>query len=305
MSVAHLPDAIERAVGPGAMEGAAQDKPHPFASIAALCPVGAFDSGMGGLSVIAELRRLLPHEDIIYYGDNAHCPYGERPDEWLRERSAWITAFLLSRGAKTVVVACNAASAAGLEHLRAIYPLPIVGLVPAVKPAVESTRTGVVGVLATQAAIRGRLLADVIDRFATPAGVEVVKVAPEGWVEAVERGDLDTPQTEESVRRFLAPMLERNADAIVFGCTHYPFLYSIVRKVIGDRIRLIDSGDGVSRQTARVLASHGLLYPGERKGKLTVYTSADPDIMRPLVWRLVGEQVQVLGDTPTPNPLIP
>ena len=296
MSLAYLPDSIERAVGPGALDGVAEHSPHPFTSLAALCPIGAFDSGLGGLSVIAELRRLLPHEDIIYYGDNANCPYGERPDEWLRERSAWITAFLMQRGAKTIVVACNAASAAGLEHLRAIYPLPIVGLVPAVKPAVETTHKGVVGVLATQAAIRGRLLADVIDRFATPAGVEVVKVAPEGWVEAVERGDLDSPQTEESVRRFLAPMLARDVDAIVFGCTHYPFLKPIVRKVAGPEVRLIDSGEGVSRQTLRVLQSRGLLYPVERKGKLTIYTSASPDEMRPLVWRLVGEQVEVLGD---------
>ena len=295
MNVAYMPDSIERAVGPAAPDRAAQ-QPHPFASLAALCPLGAFDSGMGGLSVIAELRRLLPHEEIIYYGDNANCPYGGRTDEWLRDRSAWITSFLMERGAKAIVVACNAASAAGLEHLRAIYPLPIVGLVPAVKPAVETTRTGVVGVLATKAAIRGRLLTDVIDRFASPAGIEVVKVAPEGWVEAVERGDLDTPETEASVRRFLAPMLKRNVDAIVFGCTHYPFLKPLVRKVVGDNVRLIDSAEGVSRQTARVLVSRGLLYPVERQGKLTVYTSADPDLMRSIVWRLVGEEVPVVKD---------
>ncbi len=295
MAVAYMPNSIENAVGPGELEGSAQHNPYPFASLAALCPLAAFDSGVGGLSIINELRQLLPHEDIVYYADSGNCPYGGRPDEWLRDRSAWITAFLMERAAKTVVVACNAASAAGLEHLRATYPLPIVGLVPAVKPAVELTRTGVVGVLATKAAIRGRLLTDVIDRFANPAGVQVIKVAPEGWVEAVERGDLDTPQTEASVRRFLAPMLEHNVDAIVFGCTHYPFLAPLVRKVVGDTILLIDSGEGVSRQTARVLASRGLLYPQDRKGTLTVYTSADPDQMRPIVWRLVGEQVEVLA----------
>jgi glutamate racemase len=295
MSVAYVPDSIEQAAGPGALEGAAQQSQHEFASMAALCPIAAFDSGMGGLSVIAELRRLLPHEDIIYYGDNAHCPYGGRTDEWLRDRSAEITAFLMGLGAKTVIVACNTASAAGLDHLRAIYPLPIVGLVPAVKPAVETTRTGVVGVLATHAAVRGRLLADVIERFATPAGVEVVKVVPEGWVEAVERGDLNGPETEQAVRRALAPMLERGADAIVLGSTHYPFLREMAGKVAGPSVRLIDSAEGVSRQTARVLESRGLLYPRERQGKLTVYTSADPDEMRPVVWRLVGEEVEVLG----------
>lgn len=289
MSLTYKPDSIEKAVGPDDRGSVA----HPFAAMAALCPIGAFDSGMGGLSIIVELRKHLPYEDIIYYADSANCPYGGRTDEWLRDRSAWITAFLMERGAKTVVVACNTASAAGLEHLRANYPLPIVGLVPAVKPAVEITRTGVVGVLATEAAIRGTLLADVIDRFATPAGVDVVKIAPSGWVEAVERGDLDPPESEDALRRFLSPLLERNVDAIVFGCTHYPFLTHLVRDVVGPHIPIINSGEGVARQTARVLASHGLLYPTPRKGTLTVYTSGDPDAVRPVVEKLIGEQIEV------------
>lgn len=290
MTVAYRPDSIEKAIGPE--EG--QIISHPFAEAASYCPIGAFDSGMGGLSIILELRKRLPYEDIIYYADSANCPYGGRTDEWLRDRSAWIAAFLLEHGAKTVVVACNTASAAGLEHLRATYPLPIVGLVPAVKPAVEYTKTGVVGVLATEAAIRGGLLSDVIERFATPAGVEVVKIAPQGWVEAVERGELDASQPEEDVRRFLAPILERNVDALVLGCTHYPFLVPLVRKFIGDKVRIIDSGEGVSRQTERVLASNGLLYPTPRQGKLTIYTSGDPDAIRPVVRQLIGEEVEVL-----------
>jgi glutamate racemase len=292
VTVADLPNSIENAVGPGL----AQDTSNLFAGLASYCPIGVFDSGMGGLSIIIELRKHLPYEDIIFYADSANCPYGGRTDEWLRDRSAWITAFLMERGAKAVVVACNTASAAGLEHLRAIYPLPIVGLVPAVKPAVEHTKTGVVGVLATEAAIRGTLLSDVIERFATPAGVEVVTIAPQGWVEAVERGDLDASQPEEDVRRFLAPIIERNVDSLVLGCTHYPFLVPLVRKIIGDNVRIIDSGEGVSRQTARVLASHGLLYPTPRKGKLTVYTSADPNTIRPVVRQLIGEDVEVLSD---------
>lgn len=292
MSVAYLPDSIEKAVGPDVEQAVSP----LFARLAAYCPIGAFDSGMGGLSIVVEMRKRLPYEDIVYYADSANCPYGGRTDEWLRDRSAWITAFLLEHGAKTVVVACNTASAAGLEHLRATYPLPIVGLVPAVKPAVEATKTGVVGVLATEAAIRGGLLADVIERFATPAGVEVVKIAPQGWVEAVERGDLDADQPEEDVRRFLAPIIERNVDALVLGCTHYPFLMPLVRKIIGDKVRIIDSGDGVSRQTERVLASHGLLYPYPRKGKLTIYTSGDPDVIRPVAEKLLGEVIEVLSD---------
>ncbi|HYP41765.1 MAG TPA: glutamate racemase [Chloroflexia bacterium] len=286
------PPSIERAVGPLHAEQASV--PGPFSELAALCPIGAFDSGMGGLSIIAELRRTLPGEDIIFYADNANCPYGGRSDEWLRARSLEIAGLLLDQGAKAIVVACNTASAAGLEHLRAIHKVPIVGLVPALKPAVAATRTGVVGVFATQAAMRGRLLADVIERFALPAGVEVVTVVPEGFVEAVERGDLETQETAEYVARGLAPMLERGADAIVLGSTHYPFLKPIIRRIAGEHVQLIDSSEGVARQTCRVLEARHLLRKPDAPGSLTVYTSADPDDVRSLVWRLAGEEVPVL-----------
>jgi glutamate racemase len=287
------PGSIERAVGPEEL-GAQHDLPvAPYSHLAALCPIGALDSGMGGLSIIAEIRRLLPYEDIIYYGDNGNCPYGGRPDEWLRARVLEIGRFLLDQGAKALVVACNTASAAGLEHLRAQLPLPVVGLVPAVKPAVALTRSRTVGVLATRATNRGRLLADVIDRYATPAGVDVVTTAPDELVSAVERGELDTPATLDAVRRAVDPMLNVGADAIVLGCTHYPFLRDLIRQVAGDDIAIIDSGEGVARQTERVLASRHLLHPPDRPGTLTIYTSGNLEEVRPIVWRLVGEEVEV------------
>lgn len=286
---------IERAMGPSVVERAA---PSPFSELASLCPIGAFDSGMGGLSVISELRKHTPYEDILYYADNANCPYGGRSDDWLRARSLAITDFLLERGAKAIVVACNTASAAGLEHLRALRKVPVIGLVPAVKPAVAVTQTGTIGVLATQAALRGNLLSDVIERFADPSDVEVVTTAPIGLVEAVEAGELDTPETAQAVADAITPMLARGADAIVLGCTHYPFLKPLIRQIAGDDVWLIDSGIGVARQTCRVLEAHGILRQSNdnplHRGKLTVYTSADPNAMRPLVWRLVGEEVDVL-----------
>ena len=288
------PPSIERAIGP--VPGLTASPLGPFTGVASLCPIGAFDSGMGGLSVIAEMRRVLPHEDIIYYADNANCPYGGRSDEWLRGRAMEITDFLMEQGAKAIVVACNTASAAGLEHLRARHSAPIVGLVPAVKPAVAATRTGRIGVLATKAAMRGQLLADVIERFAAPEGVEVVTVAPDGLVEAVERGELHTPETMETISRALAPMMEKGVDAIVLGCTHFPFLTPAIREVVGARVQLIDSSEGVARQTRRVLDAHGLLHHEDRVGKLTVYTSADPLVVGPLVLLLAGEDVDVLGD---------
>jgi glutamate racemase len=286
------PPSIERALGPLKPQVPA---PGFYSEVSTLCPIGAFDSGFGGLSVISEIRRLLPNEDIIFFGDNANCPYGGRSDEWLRARSLEITDFLLERGAKIIVVACNTASAAGLEHLRALRKVPVVGLVPAVKPAVERTRSRVVGVLATPATIRGRLLIDVVERFATPAGVEVVKVAPSGLVEAVERGDIWSDETLVAVRSAITPMLEAGADAIVLGSTHFPFLRPVIREIAGDEVALIDSGDGVARQTRRVLEAYGLLRQTPEPGTLTVYTSADPDKMRPLVWGMVGEEVEVLG----------
>jgi glutamate racemase len=290
---APYPDSIERAVGPSPAQQT--HVPGPYNELAALCPLGAFDSGLGGLSIIAEIRRQLPNEDIVYYADNGNCPYGGRPDEWLRARSMQIAEFLLEKGVKGIVVACNAASAAGLEHLRAAHPLPIVGLVPAVKPAVAATRTGTIGVLATKATIRGRLLSDVIERFAAPAGVEVVTVAPVGLVEAVEKGDMDSDETRKAVEQAVAPMLERGADAIVLGCTHYPFFGPLFRQIAGDGVLIIDSAGGVSRQTRHVLEARHLLHPPGERGKLTVYTSGDVDFVRPLVWRLVGEKVEVLA----------
>jgi len=287
------PDSIERAVGP--LQAQEPVQPGPFSELATFCPIGVFDSGMGGLSIVAEIRKLLPHEDIIYYGDNSNCPYGGRSDEWLRARSLEITDFLLERGAKAIVVACNTASAAGLEHLRALRKAPIVGLVPAVKPAVALSSSRTVGVLATQATMRGRLLADVIKQFATPANVEAVTVAPAGLVEAVERGDLDTPATLQTVSEAIQPMLDRGADAIVLGCTHYPFLKPLIQQIAGPDVHLIDSGEGVARQTYRLLEARHLLRQSNHKGTLTVYTSADPDLMRPIVWRLVGEEVPVLS----------
>ncbi len=298
-----VPGSIERAEGPATGTLEPGSLAGPFASLAALAPIGVFDSGMGGLSIVAELRKALPHEDIVYFGDNALVPYGGRSDEWLRARSSEIARFLLDHGTKTIVVACNTASAAGLEHLRARYTLPVVGLVPAVKPAVAATRTRTVGVLATSATMRGRLLSDVIERFAVPAGVEVVTVAPEGLVEAVERGDLDTAATADAVRRAVEPMIEQGADAIVLGCTHYPYLAPLIREVAGDAVQIIDAGEGVARQTARVLAARNLLSPSSTHGRLTVYTSALPDEVRPLVHRLMGEPVEVLHALP-PEPTV-
>ncbi|HMA37086.1 MAG TPA: glutamate racemase [Chloroflexia bacterium] len=255
-------------------------------------PIGVFDSGVGGLSVVTELRRLLPQEDIVYLADTAHCPYGPRPAAEIHALCEQASAALLAWGAKIIVVACNTASAAGLAPLRARYgaEVPIVGLVPAVKPAVALTRSGTIGVLATPGTLRGALLAEVIARFATPAGVTVVSRAVPGLVEAVEAGALDAPETRALLAEVLQPMLAAGADVLVLGCTHYPFLRPPIAAVAGPGLRTVDSGVGVARQTRRLLEERGWLQPAPHAGRLALYTSGDPATVGPVMARLLAAE---------------
>ena len=206
-------------------------------------PLGVFDSGVGGLSVLAEVRRELPGEDVLYLADTAHLPYGERSDDDLRDLTARAVAALRARGAKAVVVACNTASAFGLSHVRAAHPdLPILGLVPAVKPAVQATRSGVVGVLATPGTLRGTLLSDVIREWAGPAGVQVLKALSTELVPLVEAGQAQGARTRAVLREVLTPLADAGADQLVLGCTHYPFLAPAIRAEFGGTFGLLDSG---------------------------------------------------------------
>jgi len=258
-------------------------------------PIGVFDSAVGGLSVLADLRRALPHEDVVYFADSARCPYGVRPAGEIRALVEEGAGFLLARGAKCLVVACNTASAAGLAYLRACYgpDVPIVGLVPAVKPAVALTQSGTVGVLATPVTLRGSLLREVIARFATPAGVAVQRLAVPGLVEAVEAGALNTPGTTALLADGLAPFLAAGGDVLVLGCTHFPFLDGAIRAVAGPGLALVDSGAGVARQTRRVLEDRGWLRPGPAPGRLALYTSGDLAQVGPVMERLLaGEEVR-------------
>lgn len=235
--------------------------------------VGVFDSGVGGISVLREIRRLLPAEDLIYYADSGHCPYGGKPREQIVARASAITEFLIGRGARLIVVACNTATIAAVEHLRATYPLPFVGMEPAVKPAVAQTRSGVVGVLATGAALAGEKFHRLVAQHA--GGVRVITQPCPGLVEQVERGDLAGPQTRALVERYTAPLLAQNADVLVLGCTHYPFLRPLIQDVVGPDVVLLDTGQAVARQTQRVLEREGLLAAAGRSGTIEWHTSGD------------------------------
>ena len=254
---------------------------------AAAAPIGVFDSGVGGLSVLKDLRRLLPAEDFIYYADSAHCPYGGQPESAIQARAVAISEELLAAGAKLIVVACNTATIAAVEHLRASYPLPFVGMEPAVKPACALTRNGVVGVLATGAALGGEKFHRLVAEHAQ--GVRVITQPCPGLVECVEAGDLDGPRATELVRRYLEPLKAAGADVLVLGCTHFPFLRPLIQRLAGPAVHLLDTGEAVARQARRVLERDGLLREAGDPGRFEWRTSGDALALEALIHRLTRE----------------
>lgn len=239
-------------------------------------PIGVFDSGVGGLSVLREIRRQHPHESVIYLADQAHVPYGPRPLEEVRRFSEEITHYLLSRGAKLIVVACNTASAAALHHLRLTFPqVPFVGMEPAVKPAAETTATGMVGVLATPATFQGELYASVVERFAN--GVMLLQSTCPGLVEQIEAGNLRGKETAIILEGALKPMLAAGIDTVVLGCTHYPFVIPLIEEIVGPDVRVIDPAPAIARQVGRLLEKHDLRAPADTSEKVTLLTTGDQD----------------------------
>ena len=253
--------------------------------------IGVFDSGVGGLSVMREIAKQLPHEDILYFADSANCPYGPRPLEEVRSFPEAITAFLIQQGAKIVVVACNAASAASLHYLRVSFPVPIVGMEPAIKPAAEGTKNKKVGVIATQVTFQGELFAKLVERFAADMDV-YTQVCP-GLVERVEAGRIEDAETEGLLEDYLEPMLDAGIDSLVLGCTHYSFLRTTIERVVGPAMMVTDPSKAVARQTGRVLEREGLANRTGREGKHFFYTSGDPKAFAEMVERLTGEQGKV------------
>jgi glutamate racemase len=236
----------------------------------------------------------LPDHDTLYLADQAHVPYGSRALEEVREFAVGITRFLLEEGADVIVVACNTASAAALHHLRAAFPhVPFVGMEPAVKPATENTRTGIVGVIATPATFEGELFASLVERFASDVRV-LTQVCP-GLVDAVEEGALDTSETLALLEKCLQPLVEAGIDELVLGCTHYPFLRPLIERVVGERVEIVDPAPAVARQVGRVLAQYGLDVKKRRAGRHLFYTTGDPTAFAAMLRRLVGYQGEVRG----------
>lgn len=251
-------------------------------------PIGVFDSGVGGLSVLRSIREQMPNENVIYFGDQGHVPYGPRSMEQIQNFSEGITRFLLSHNSKIIVVACNTASAAALKYLRATFPdVQFVGMEPAVKPAAEKTQTGKVGVLATPATFQGALYASVVERFG--AGVELFQHTCPGLVGQIEKGDLESNTTRAILEDALTPMLEKNIDTVVLGCTHYPFVIPLIEEMVGEHVRVIDPAPAVSRQVRRLLEAKGLLNEVGETGPMEFFTSGDAAAMEMLLPKLLGE----------------
>ena len=228
----------------------------------ASAPIGIFDSGIGGLSVAIEIAEYLPNESIVYYADTAHVPYGPRDDQNIRELTAAAIEWLYRQGCKVAVVACNTASAFSLDYLRDHYgeDFPIIGLVPALKPAVLNSQSKTVAVLATPATFRGQLIKDVMQRFAIPAQVQVLNVTNLDLVPFVEQGAQMSEACLSSLQQSLQPVVDQGADYLVLGCTHYPFLKPAIESIFGQKLTLIDSGIAVARQTSRILIKNELLF---------------------------------------------
>ncbi len=235
-----------------------------------VAPIGIFDSGVGGLSIFREIRRLLPYESLIYVADQAHVPYGTRAKEEVQRFSKAIAQFLLAHEAKVIVVACNTASAAALSFLRFRFPQVLfVGMEPAVKPAARETETGKVGVLATQGTFASERYADLMTRFAQD--VTVVQDPCLGLVDLIEQGDL--AETESLLETIVTPMLAADVDTFVLGCTHYPFVIPVLRKVVGTAVSIIDPAPAIGRQVKRVLERSANLSSGLSPVQLDLYTT--------------------------------
>lgn len=236
--------------------------------------IGVVDSGVGGLSVLRALVARLPQENWVYFADQAHLPYGEKPHPLLQVYAVRIADFLLAQGAKAIVIACNTLSAAALDALRARFPqVPIVGMEPAVKPAVQHTRTGTVAVLATQTTLQSERYRRLKARFGQ--GVTFLEDPCIGLVEQIEAGRLITPDTLALLERILTPMREAAADTVVLGCTHFPFVAEGIRRVLGDHVHILDPAPAVARHLEMVLRQHGLIRMNGKPGRVLGFTTGN------------------------------
>jgi len=247
--------------------------------------IGVFDSGVGGLSILDEALQQLPHHNYIYFADSANAPYGDKPPQWIAERSLQICHYLMEQDCSAIVVACNTATAEAIATIRSTLDIPIIGVEPGIKPAAMQSQNGIVGVLATEATLNS-------DKFnallaTLPEHCQFIKQAGAGLVPLIEAGLIETPEMQALLRSHLKPIQDQGADTLVLGCTHYPFLKKMIRAVVGDSMTLIDTSDAVVRQLLRQIHQQGLIVSSKHSPKLSLLSTANADTLEAMAERLL------------------
>ncbi len=279
----------------------------------AAAPIGVFDSGVGGLSVLRHIQAQLPHEDLMYIADAGFAPYGNKSEQVVAERSLAVARFLIEQGAKAIVVACNTATVAAIKLLRANFPdMPIVGVEPGLKPAAAASRNGTIGVLATEVTLAGEKFLLLREQISSASQAQFLLQGCPGLVEQIELGEFDSAATDAMLKKFIVPLLDRGADTLVLGCTHYPFVRASIERIVAQatprEVVLVDTGDAVARQLARLLAAAGSLNPGDgQRARLQAFTTASATALSVAFSGLLGldqgvTEVQIDSKSTIPSP---
>lgn len=241
--------------------------------------IGILDSGVGGLSVLLEIRKLLPNHPIEYIGDSEWCPYGNKPPGLIQQRMLHLSNHLIEQGAGIIVIACNSATIHGIETLRSRFSIPFVGMEPAVKPASETTKTNVIGVLATEASIAGEKFHHLLHTHAPPSKIKVITQPCPAFVDLVEAGTLNGEEVDSAIKEYTQPMLDADADTLVLGCTHYPFLRESIQNIVGDGVTLIDTGAAVARRVQSLLTDN--VSPS--KPSISIQTTGELEVLESIL----------------------
>ena len=240
-------------------------------------PIGLFDSGIGGTSIWKEVHALMPHENTIYLADSKNAPYGLKSKDEIIALSFKNTEFLLENNCKIIVVACNTATTNAIKELRAKYDVPFIGIEPAIKPAALQSKTQTIGILATKGTLNSELFHKSV---ANHPDVTIIEQIGHGLVQLIENGDMDSAEMEDLLKSYLNPMVEKNIDYLVLGCSHYPYLIPQIKKIIPPQIKIIDSGEAVAKQTQKILEQNKLLNLSKRKSSQIFYTNSEPEVLK-------------------------
>ena len=244
-------------------------------------PIGLFDSGIGGTSIWKEVVKLLPYENTIYLADSKNAPYGEKSADEIVALSIKNTEFLISKGCKLIIVACNTATTNSIDYLRTNYSIPFIGIEPAIKPAALFSKTGAIGILATKGTLTSKLFEKTANEYTKT--ITTIKQDGEGLVPLIEAGKLNSVEVKKLLEKYLKPMLQFDIDHLVLGCTHYPYLIPQIKKIVGESVKIIDSGEAVAKQTKAILEKHELSTILSNSGKHSFYINTNKTVLEEIL----------------------